>query len=167
MAHLAKNVQGVVSSHLATVSKSHDLLRQLPLDYKTILVWVQFVFSLSQFPLCFGSEGSVQLDCLAGIQDKITVCAKDDSYQKAKESMAQVEEETRSRGAIVIKPGGRYLGERARCTRLEAIQLAQFLLKDQHAEKSLSEPIYLSWIIFILEFVWMYVMFCIPFIYNL
>ncbi|CAF92244.1 unnamed protein product, partial [Tetraodon nigroviridis] len=58
------------------------------------------------------SDGSVQLDCLAGIQDKITVCATDDSYQKAKESMAQVEEETRSRGAIVIKPGGRYVGKK-------------------------------------------------------
>lgn len=78
--------------------------------------------SLSQFPLCFGSEGSVQLDCLAGIQDKITVCATDDSYQKAKESMAQVEEETRSRGAIVIKPGGRYLGEDTWCKCLEALQ---------------------------------------------
>uniref|UniRef100_A0A8C5CXT2 Elongation factor RNA polymerase II n=1 Tax=Gadus morhua TaxID=8049 RepID=A0A8C5CXT2_GADMO len=54
------------------------------------------------------SEGSIQLDCLAGIQDKITVCATDDSYQKARQSMALVEEETRSRGAIVIKPGGRY-----------------------------------------------------------
>lgn len=128
------------------------------------MVCVQFVFSLSQFPLCFGSEGSVQLDCLAGIQDKITVCAKDDSYQKAKESMAQVEEETRSRGAIVIKPGGRYLGERTRYTCLEAIQIAKFFLKDQHAEKSLSEPICSSWIIFILEFVWIYVLFCISFV---
>ncbi|XP_075895559.1 RNA polymerase II elongation factor ELL isoform X2 [Nelusetta ayraudi] len=58
------------------------------------------------------SEGSVQLDCLGGIQDKITVCATDDSYQKARESMAQVEEETRSRSAIVIKPGGRYVGKK-------------------------------------------------------
>uniref|UniRef100_A0A672P964 RNA polymerase II elongation factor ELL-like n=1 Tax=Sinocyclocheilus grahami TaxID=75366 RepID=A0A672P964_SINGR len=56
------------------------------------------------------SEGSIQLDCLGGIQDKITVCATDDSYQKARQSMAQAEEETRSRGAIVIKPGGRYVG---------------------------------------------------------
>ncbi|MGH0183497.1 UNVERIFIED_CONTAM: hypothetical protein FKN15_027048 [Acipenser sinensis] len=54
-------------------------------------------------------DGSIQLDCLGGIQDKITVCATDDSYQKARQSMAQVEEETRSRGAIVIKPGGRYV----------------------------------------------------------
>lgn len=67
------------------------------------------------FPsLLSASEGSVQLDCLGGIQDKITVCATDDSYQKARESMAQVEEETRSRSAIVIKPGGRYVGEKTR-----------------------------------------------------
>lgn len=72
------------------------------------------MFSLSPSLLCFGSEGSIQLDCLGGIQDKITVCATDDSYQKARESMAQVEEETRSRSAIVIKPGGRYVGEYVR-----------------------------------------------------
>ncbi|XP_074491930.1 RNA polymerase II elongation factor ELL isoform X1 [Sebastes fasciatus] len=58
------------------------------------------------------SEGSIQLDCLGGIQDKITVCATDDSYQKARENMAQVEEETRSRSAIVIKPGGRFVGKK-------------------------------------------------------
>ncbi|XP_018583803.1 RNA polymerase II elongation factor ELL isoform X1 [Scleropages formosus] len=58
------------------------------------------------------SDGRIQLDCLGGIQDKITVCATDDSYQKARQSMAQVEEETRSRGAIVIKPGGRYVGKK-------------------------------------------------------
>ncbi|KAJ6664300.1 hypothetical protein lerEdw1_008519 [Lerista edwardsae] len=58
------------------------------------------------------SDGSVQLDCLGSIQDKITVCATDDSYQKAKQSMAQVETETRSRSAIVIKPGGRYVGKK-------------------------------------------------------
>ncbi|KAF7664117.1 hypothetical protein LDENG_00189340, partial [Lucifuga dentata] len=57
-------------------------------------------------------EGSIQLDCLGGIQDKITVCATDDSYQKARQSMAQAEEETRSRSAIVIKPGGRYVGKK-------------------------------------------------------
>ncbi|XP_062888094.1 RNA polymerase II elongation factor ELL [Mobula hypostoma] len=51
-------------------------------------------------------SGNVQLDCLGGIQDKITVCATDDSYQMTRERMTQAEEETRSRGAIVIKPGG-------------------------------------------------------------
>lgn len=39
------------------------------------------------------------------------MCATDDSYQKARQSMAQAEEETRSRSAIVIKPGGRYVGK--------------------------------------------------------
>uniref|UniRef100_H3A077 Elongation factor for RNA polymerase II n=1 Tax=Latimeria chalumnae TaxID=7897 RepID=H3A077_LATCH len=58
------------------------------------------------------SNGDIQLDCLGSIQDKITVCATDDSYQKARQSMAQAEEETRSRAAIVIKPGGRYVGRR-------------------------------------------------------
>lgn len=57
------------------------------------------------------SHGDIHLDCLGSIQDKITVCATDDSYQKARQSMAQAEEETRSRSAIVIKAGGRYLGE--------------------------------------------------------
>ncbi|XP_067872079.1 RNA polymerase II elongation factor ELL [Heterodontus francisci] len=56
--------------------------------------------------------GSVQLDCLGGIQDKITVRATDDSYQMTRERMTQAEEETRSRGAIVIKPGGRYRAKR-------------------------------------------------------
>ncbi|XP_006885940.1 PREDICTED: RNA polymerase II elongation factor ELL [Elephantulus edwardii] len=58
------------------------------------------------------SHGNVHLDCLGSIQDKITVCATDDSYQKARQSLAQAEEETRSRSAIVIKPGGRYLGKK-------------------------------------------------------
>lgn len=59
----------------------------------------------------FCSNGNIHLDCLGSIQDKITVCATDDSYQKARQSMAQAEEETRSRSAIVIKPGGRYVGK--------------------------------------------------------
>lgn len=71
---------------------------------------VSQVFILAPGPLSC-SHGDVHLDCLGSIQDKITVCATDDSYQKARQSMAQAEEETRSRGAIVIKPGGRYLGE--------------------------------------------------------
>ncbi|KAL2763382.1 RNA polymerase II elongation factor ELL [Daubentonia madagascariensis] len=61
------------------------------------------------------SRGDVLLDCLGSIQDKITVCATDDSYQKARQSMAQAEEETRSRSAIVIKAGGRYLGGQREC----------------------------------------------------
>ncbi|XP_075466955.1 RNA polymerase II elongation factor ELL isoform X1 [Ascaphus truei] len=58
------------------------------------------------------SNGHVKLDCLGSIQDKITVCATDDSYQKARQSMAQAEEENKSRSAIVIKMGGRYSGKK-------------------------------------------------------
>uniref|UniRef100_G1PDZ7 RNA polymerase II elongation factor ELL-like n=1 Tax=Myotis lucifugus TaxID=59463 RepID=G1PDZ7_MYOLU len=60
----------------------------------------------------FSSHGDIHLDCLGSIQDKITVCATDDSYQKARQSMAQAKEETRSQGAIVIKPGGHSLGKK-------------------------------------------------------
>nr|XP_056723492.1 RNA polymerase II elongation factor ELL [Euleptes europaea] len=63
------------------------------------------------------SDGDIQLDCLGSIQDKITVCATDDSYQKAKQSMALAEEETRSRSAIVIKPGGPYVGKKVQMRR--------------------------------------------------
>lgn len=65
---------------------------------------------LSFFFIYF-SNGNVTLDCLGCIQDKITVCATDDSYQKARQSMAQAEEENKSRGAIVIKMGSRYGGK--------------------------------------------------------
>ncbi|KAM4708169.1 RNA polymerase II elongation factor ELL [Discoglossus pictus] len=58
------------------------------------------------------SNGNVKLDCLGSIQDKITVCATDDSYQKARQSMAQAEEENKSRSAIVIKMSGKYSGKR-------------------------------------------------------
>ncbi|XP_022049504.1 RNA polymerase II elongation factor ELL-like [Acanthochromis polyacanthus] len=53
-----------------------------------------------------------ELSCLGVIQKKMTVNATDDSYDKARQSMAQAEEETRSRGAIVIKHGGRYQGKK-------------------------------------------------------
>ncbi|XP_061426894.1 LOW QUALITY PROTEIN: RNA polymerase II elongation factor ELL2-like [Lethenteron reissneri] len=58
------------------------------------------------------SNGSCLLDCLGSVQDKITVCATDDSYQMTRERMTQAEEETRSRGVIEIKPGGPFLGKR-------------------------------------------------------
>lgn len=56
-------------------------------------------------------RASEELSCLGVIQKKMTVNATDDSYDKARQSMAQAEEETRSRGAIVIKHGGRYQGQ--------------------------------------------------------
>ncbi|XP_028994185.1 RNA polymerase II elongation factor ELL-like isoform X2 [Betta splendens] len=58
------------------------------------------------------SGPSEELSCLGVIQKKMTVNATDDSYDKARQSMAQAEEETRSRGAIVIKHGGRYQGKK-------------------------------------------------------
>uniref|UniRef100_A0AAY5EE49 OCEL domain-containing protein n=1 Tax=Electrophorus electricus TaxID=8005 RepID=A0AAY5EE49_ELEEL len=84
------------------------------------------------------SEGSIQLDCLGGIQDKITVCATDDSYQKARQSMAQAEEETRSRSAIVIKPGGRYVGKRVQ------IRKPPPALSDVAPSRRTSRPVIIS-----------------------
>ncbi|XP_061895283.1 RNA polymerase II elongation factor ELL isoform X1 [Entelurus aequoreus] len=84
------------------------------------------------------SDGSIQLDCLGAIQDKITVCATDDSYQKARESMAQVEEETRSRGAIVIKPGGRFVGKKVQ------IRKPVSALSDVAPSRRTSRPVIIS-----------------------
>uniref|UniRef100_A0A8C5M2X9 Elongation factor for RNA polymerase II 2 n=1 Tax=Leptobrachium leishanense TaxID=445787 RepID=A0A8C5M2X9_9ANUR len=58
------------------------------------------------------SSGVSKLNCLGYIQDKITVRATNDSYQLTKDRMTQAEEETRSKGAKVIKPGGPYVGKR-------------------------------------------------------
>lgn len=65
---------------------------------------------MSSLPLLSSAAG--ELSCLGVIQKKMTVNATDDSYDKARQSMAQAEEETRSRGAIVIKHGGRYQGRK-------------------------------------------------------
>uniref|UniRef100_S4R6L9 RNA polymerase II elongation factor ELL N-terminal domain-containing protein n=1 Tax=Petromyzon marinus TaxID=7757 RepID=S4R6L9_PETMA len=56
--------------------------------------------------------GVPRLDCVGTVQEKLTICATDDSYQATRERMTQAEEETRSRGAIVIKPGGPFNGKR-------------------------------------------------------
>ncbi|CAL8284216.1 unnamed protein product [Lota lota] len=53
------------------------------------------------------SEASGQLSRVGLIQQRLTVQATDASYQKACQNMAQVEEETRKRAAIVIKDNGR------------------------------------------------------------
>lgn len=55
------------------------------------------------FPL----SSAEQLSCLGVIRKKLKVDATDDSYAKARQSMAQAEEETRSQRAIVIKDVGR------------------------------------------------------------
>ncbi|XP_029354705.1 RNA polymerase II elongation factor ELL-like [Echeneis naucrates] len=51
------------------------------------------------------SDGHEQLEGQGIIQDKITVCATDDSYQMTRERMSQVEKDSWSRSAIEIKPG--------------------------------------------------------------
>ncbi|KAG7473263.1 hypothetical protein MATL_G00093850 [Megalops atlanticus] len=50
-------------------------------------------------------DNQEKLECPGIIQDKITVCATDDSYQATKERMSQVEKDNWSRTAIEIKPG--------------------------------------------------------------
>ncbi|KAK9542498.1 hypothetical protein VZT92_000356 [Zoarces viviparus] len=51
------------------------------------------------------SDGREQLEGQGIIQDKITVCATDDSYQMTRDRMSQVEKDSWSRSAIEIKPG--------------------------------------------------------------
>ncbi|XP_077318489.1 RNA polymerase II elongation factor ELL2 isoform X2 [Lithobates pipiens] len=58
------------------------------------------------------SSGLSKMNCLGFIQDKITVCATNDSYQLTRDRMTQAEEETRSRSTKVIKPGGPFVGKR-------------------------------------------------------
>ncbi|KAK2862420.1 hypothetical protein Q5P01_001953 [Channa striata] len=57
------------------------------------------------------SSGASHLALLATIQDKITVCATNDSYLVTRERMTQAAEDTRERGTKVIKPGGQYRGK--------------------------------------------------------
>lgn len=60
-------------------------------------------FITSVFLFC--SDGREQLEGQGIIQDKITVCATDDSYQMTRERMSQAEKDSWSRSAIEIKPG--------------------------------------------------------------
>ncbi|XP_063356027.1 RNA polymerase II elongation factor ELL-like [Pelmatolapia mariae] len=77
------------------------------------------------------TSAAEELSCLGVIQKKMTVKATDESYDKARQSMAQAEEETRSRGAIVIKHGGRYQGKKV-TVRAPAPALAR-LTKPKHS----------------------------------
>uniref|UniRef100_A0A3Q1GXN9 Elongation factor for RNA polymerase II 2 n=1 Tax=Acanthochromis polyacanthus TaxID=80966 RepID=A0A3Q1GXN9_9TELE len=58
------------------------------------------------------SSGASHLALLAAVQDKVTVCATNDSYQVTRERMTQAVEDTRERGTKVIKPGGQYRGKK-------------------------------------------------------
>ncbi|XP_070815216.1 RNA polymerase II elongation factor ELL2 [Chaetodon trifascialis] len=57
------------------------------------------------------SSGASHLALLATVQDKVTVCATNDSYQVTRERMTQAAEDTRERGTKVIKPGGQFRGK--------------------------------------------------------
>ncbi|KAG9489217.1 hypothetical protein GDO78_005293 [Eleutherodactylus coqui] len=60
-------------------------------------------------------NGDKQLTCIGTIQDKITVCATDESYQLTRDRVSQVEKETWSRTAIEIKPG---VSQRSKCVKV-------------------------------------------------
>ncbi|CAI5787243.1 RNA polymerase II elongation factor ELL2 [Podarcis lilfordi] len=81
------------------------------------------------------STGTSQLSCLGFIQDKITVCATNDSYQMTRERMTQAEEESRNRSTKVIKPGGPYVGKRVQ------IRKAPQSIPDAVPERKRSTPI--------------------------
>ncbi|NXI70498.1 ELL2 factor, partial [Anseranas semipalmata] len=81
------------------------------------------------------SSGALQLSCLGVVQNKITVCATNDSYQMTRERMTQAEEESRNRSAKVIKPGGPYLGKRVQ------IRKAPQSIPDAVPERKRSTPI--------------------------
>ncbi|XP_040397053.1 RNA polymerase II elongation factor ELL2 isoform X1 [Cygnus olor] len=81
------------------------------------------------------SSGALQLSCLGFVQNKITVCATNDSYQMTRERMTQAEEESRNRSAKVIKPGGPYLGKRVQ------IRKAPQSVPDAAPERKRSTPI--------------------------
>ncbi|XP_036267181.1 RNA polymerase II elongation factor ELL2 isoform X3 [Pipistrellus kuhlii] len=82
----------------------------------------------------FSSSGASQLNCLGFIQDKITVCATNDSYQMTREKMTQAEEESRNRSTKVIKPGGPYVGKRVQ------IRKVPQALSDAVPERKRSTP---------------------------
>ncbi|KAM3925560.1 RNA polymerase II elongation factor ELL3 [Leptodactylus fuscus] len=62
-------------------------------------------------------NGEKQLTCIGTIQDKITVCATDESYQLTRDRVSQVEKETWSRTAIEIKPGASH---RSKCVKISS-----------------------------------------------
>lgn len=70
---------------------------------------------ITLLPLFFTSpllrDGWEHLESQGSIQDKITVCATDDSYQMTRERMSQVEKDIMSRSAIEIKPGSTSMSE--------------------------------------------------------
>lgn len=91
-------------------------LNQLLLSYHTLLEGNPSLPHISvSCSLIVSSSGASHLALLATVQDKVTVCATNDSYQVTRERMTQAAEDTRERWTKVIKPGGQYRGK-ARAT---------------------------------------------------
>lgn len=87
-------------------------LNQLLLSYYTLLEGNPSPPRISLARCIFvSSSGASHLALLATVQDKVTVCATNDSYQVTRERMTQAVEDTRERGTKVIKPGGQYRGK--------------------------------------------------------
>lgn len=87
-------------------------LNQLLLSYHTLLECNPSLPHISfSYSLFVSSSGASHLALLATVQDKVTVCATNDSYQVTRERMTQAVEDTRERGTKVIKPGGQYRGK--------------------------------------------------------
>lgn len=74
---------------------------------KSLEVQQMYIFQLDNLTHCVFPfrDGRDHLEGQGSIQDKITVCATDDSYQMTRERMSQVEKDILSRSAIEIKPG--------------------------------------------------------------
>ncbi|XP_076118509.1 RNA polymerase II elongation factor ELL2 [Alosa pseudoharengus] len=66
-------------------------------------------------------DGWEHLESQGSIQDKITVCATDDSYQMTRERMSQVEKDIMSRSAIEIKPGSTNLNKWGKIKRKQGL----------------------------------------------
>lgn len=87
-------------------------LNQLLLSYYTLLEGNPPLPRVSlPWPIFVYSSGASHLALLGTVQDKVTVCATNDSYQATRERMTQAVEDTRERGTKVIKPGGQFRGE--------------------------------------------------------
>ncbi|KAJ8344082.1 hypothetical protein SKAU_G00314110 [Synaphobranchus kaupii] len=65
-------------------------------------------------------ENREQLEYQGSVQDKITVCATEDSYQMTRERMSQVEKDIWSRTAIEIKPGSTYASKYVKMPKKQA-----------------------------------------------
>lgn len=87
-------------------------LNHLLLSYHTLLEGNPSMPHISvSYSLFVSSSGASHLALLATVQDKVTVCATNDSYQVTRDRMTQAVEDTRERGTKVIKPGGQYRGK--------------------------------------------------------